>query len=207
MASSCSLNSTALTKRAPGSIRTAALALACLASLGAPAAGTSVKDLTLSELVADADAIVHVKVVKRQTRWGQHLEQPAIVTDHAFGALAAPLRGKPVEALTLFGGELGEERQTLEGQPELLQGREYILLLIRGRAVQCPIVGVWKGAFEVHEGQVFQEGRPVVDVVADKVELGRDNERGMSPAALLAELRQRVQKQDEREQREEGGAR
>lgn len=190
----------------------AGLALA-LTALLAPAQATSVKDLTLTELVAEATSIVRVKVTRRQASWGQHLGQPAIVSEHQLSSAHEPLLGEPLSELTLFGGEVGEERQTLEGQPELIPGREYLLLLTQARPVQCPLVGIWKGVFELRRGQVFQEGRPVVDVVGDKVLLGKDNERGMSPAALEAELRARLaalkaaRAKEEAQQAESQGAR
>lgn len=169
----------------------AGLALA-LTALLAPAEATSVKDLTLTQLVAESTSIVRVKVTGREAGWGRHLDQPAIVTEHRFSSSHKPLLGEPLRDLTLFGGEVEGERQTLVGQPELVPGREYFLLLTQARPVQCPLVGIWKGVFELRRGQVFQEGRPVVDVVEDKVILGEDNERGMSPAALEAELRTRL---------------
>lgn len=169
----------------------AGLALA-LTALLAPAEATSVKDLTLTQLVGEATSIVRVKVTHREAGWGRHLDQPAIVTEHVFASRHKPLLGEPLERLTLFGGEVQGERQTLVGQPELVPGREYILLLTQARPVQCPLVGIWKGVFELRAGQVFQEGRPVVDVVGDTLVLGEDNERGMSPRALEAELRTRV---------------
>lgn len=169
------------------------LALA-LTALLAPtdAEATSVKELTLTQLVAEADAVVRVKVRTRRVGWGRHLDQPAILTEHEFVSLHKPLLGEPLWDLTLFGGEVEGERQTLVGQPELVPGKEYLLLLIQRRAVQCPLVGIWKGVFELRKGQVFQRGLPVVDVVGDKVVLGKDNERGMSPEAFEAELRSRI---------------
>ena len=180
-----------------------------LIALGTPssAEATSVKDLTLSQLVADADAIVRVKVSGRSVGWGRHLEQAAIVTEHAFESEHTPLLGQPLRSLTLFGGEVEGERHTLVGQPELVPGGEYLLLLIQRRAVACPLVGVWKGVFELRKGRVFQEGRPVVDVVGDEVVLGEDNEQGMSAAALEAELRSRISARAKRrasEKQEEG---
>ncbi len=169
----------------------AGLALA-LTALLAPAEATSVKDLTLTQLVSEATSIVRVKVTGREAGWGRHLDQPAIVSEHRFSSTHKPLLGEPLADLTLFGGEVQGERQTLVGQPELVPGREYLLLLTQARPVQCPLVGIWKGVFELRRGQVFQEGRPVVDVVDDALVLGQDNERGMSPAALEAELRSRL---------------
>ena len=88
-------------------------------------------------------------------------------------------------------GQLGDERMTLEGQPELREG-EQVFLLVLDDEVQCPFVGIWQGVYKVVDGRVVREGRPVVDVVEGDAVLAQDQGIGMTARAFAGELKRLV---------------
>jgi hypothetical protein len=159
-------------------------------ALAGRAVATSVIPMTLGEVACEADDVVHARVLDARAAWGPHLGHEAIVTTVTLGEEEA-LKGEPVGTLDLFGGQVGDQRMTLEGQPELRAGDEVVLFLSR-RPLECPLIGVWQGAYFIRDGHVFRQGRRVVDVVHGRVCLGRDNDLPMTAAAFLDEVRRAV---------------
>jgi hypothetical protein len=171
-------------------MRRTTVALAALA-LGALLTGrtlaTSVVPLTLREAAFAADHVVHARVAEAQAAWGLHLGRKAIVTTVVLTEEVA-LKGAAPATLSLFGGAVGDLTMSLHGQPVLSKGDEVVLFL-EGREVECPLVGVWQGAYHVRDGLVFRGDLPVVDVVKGEVIVGEDNDRPMSRDAFLGEVR------------------
>ena len=162
-------------------------ALAIGALMSGRTLATSVVPLTLREVAYAADNVVHARVADSRPAWDQHLGRQAIVTTVVLTEEVA-LKGKPIGRLALFGGTVGETSMTLHGQPVLLAGDEVVLFL-EAREVECPLVGVWQGAYHVRDGLVFRGDRPVVDVVRGEPIIGEDNDRPMPRDAFLAEVR------------------
>lgn len=175
-------------------MRRTTVVLAALA-LGAILTGrtlaTSVVPMTLREVAYAAGHVVHARVVEARPSWGQHLGRQAIVTNLVLTEAVA-LKGEPIQQLALFGGTVGDLTMSLHGQPVLAAGDEVVLFLEGSREVECPLVGIWQGAYHVRDGQVFRGDHPVVDVVKGEVIVGEDNDRPMQRDAFLGEVKAAV---------------
>lgn len=170
-------------------LKVASGCLAFMVGLGT-ATATSVMPVALSDAVGQADTVVQARVDRVETSWGFHLGEAAIVS-RVWLRDEVVLKGKRLGSLQLFGGQLGDERMTLEGQPELREG-EQVFLLVLDDEVQCPFVGIWQGVYKVVDGRVVREGRPVVDVVEGDAVLAQDQGIGMTARAFAGELKRLV---------------
>lgn len=169
--------------------RGAAVVAIALGALAGAAKATTVRPLTLAETVRHAESIQRVRVTRSRVAWGKHLGQRAIVTTLTLTTVEA-LRGRRVASLDLFGGTIGGRTLRLLGQPELKRGDEAVLFLEKDRQrLPSPFVGIWHGVYLLKDGQVFRQGRPLVDFAKGHAVFGKDNQRGLAPETFLALVR------------------
>jgi hypothetical protein len=130
------------------------MAIAFCAALALPgdAGAATVARLDLPAAVAQADQIVHGRVVRSQPLWSD--DGLRIYTD-ATVQVDETLKGGPVATVTvrLLGGEIGTVGQIVAGAPRLAPGEEVVLLLqhIEGQPVADPprIVGLAQGLYRI----------------------------------------------------------
>jgi hypothetical protein len=126
----------------------AAAALATLLAAGAAHATTFVA-ADFSQLVLEADAIAHGRVVALRAQWapGTRREIETIVTLHVSNWLKGGM-GDTVD-VRVPGGEVGAYRSVFVGAPVFREGDEVVLML-RGNPPALPhVLGLSQGAFRV----------------------------------------------------------
>lgn len=128
----------------------AGLALAVFAlALSTPAAGWagSVVAKTFSELVMEADTIVLARIGAAHAR---RLPGGLIVTDYQLEAPEILRAGaRPVSALTLPGGVIGDEGLQVSGVPQPEIGGRYLIFLGPNPRAMVPTVGADQGLLRV----------------------------------------------------------
>src|SRR4029078_9500280 len=127
--------------------------------------------LSVEERVRQADAVVLVAVIDRQSRWGDASHR-WIVTDFTFAVedtLYRSSRGDavgPTIALTYWGGTIGDETFAISDLRVPVVGERLLLMLRPGWATRMefsPVVGLNQGLFSVTpEGPTAQRGAPLM---------------------------------------------
>lgn len=128
----------------------AGLVLACvLAVCGpSPASGSVIVPAGVSELAAEARAIVHGRVVRIDTRQGEGRRVERLVTVQVADYLKGGL-GNVVQ-LSLPGGTFGRYRTIMIGAPELAEGDEVVLFLGQGDGEALPhLLGFHQGVYRL----------------------------------------------------------
>jgi hypothetical protein len=125
--------------------------VAALAALIAPATAqaTTFAAVEFTQLVLEANAIAHGRVVARRAQWapGTRREIETIVTLH----VSEWLKGGPGDTVEIRvpGGEVGAYRSVFVGAPVFREGDEVVLML-RGMPPALPhVLGLSQGAFRV----------------------------------------------------------
>jgi hypothetical protein len=129
------------------------LATLCLAHLASAQAAVLVY-LPLDDLVRNADAVVHGKVLSSQAF--QTGEEGRIYTRHTL-AVTEYLKGQGEKQITVvtMGGEMEEFGQVIPGEARLTAGEEVVLCLARS-ATDYVVFNMSQGQFalSLKEGQV-----------------------------------------------------
>ena len=185
------------------------LALGLLALAAAPAAATTVRSLSVSELLARAELVFEGRAVARETR--ELAPDGAIRTCVRFEVLAV-VKGPPVASplvLCFSGGTVGTRTRAVHGvdPPEPGERGFYFVEALDAPRVH-PLAGFDQGRFRVRGAKGAEEvttadGRPVAavdaatppatgpsDGVARGARLARRGERGLAPEAFAARLRE-----------------
>lgn len=127
--------------------------LALLLLLAAsPAAAAVAPPVTVENLAREADAVVRGKVQRRESRWaqdGRHIFTYATVRVGAVWRGAAPQR----ITVRVPGGEVGEIGQKVDAAPELADGEEVVLFLVREDGDTFRVHGLALGKFKVEKGE------------------------------------------------------
>ena len=121
------------------------------------AVGTSMTPLSVAELEAESDLVLHGRVRAIATSRNQS------------GRIISRVRVEPIEVwkgtapesgvvVTLAGGVLGTCRVVVDGQPEYRPGEEVVLFLKRNPLGEAVTVGLAQGKFEVETDPAT--GRP-----------------------------------------------
>jgi hypothetical protein len=135
----------------------------CFAGAWVPAEGTTLQQLSLSEMAQKATAIVRAKV----TGSVEVLRGTDVFTVYQLETLetAKALNGiKPAE-VAVPGGVAGGLRQVVAGAPVLHAGQEYVLFLWTGRSGLTQLMGMTQGLFVI-------ERTPAGDVLATRAAAG-----------------------------------
>jgi len=161
------------------------------------AGGTSMVPLSIGELAAESDLILHGRVASAAT--SRHRAN-RMVTRVGVDVLEM-WKGTVSEArvqVTLAGGVLGTRQVIVDGQPDYRPGEEVVLFLKRNPRGEAVTVGLAQGKFTVvddpntglkHVHNPFHGRRQPAPERAQGVVAGPDVlERGLS----LAELRQKT---------------
>jgi hypothetical protein len=104
------------------------MALAIAATLAAPASATTLRRMSLDELVAGNQAIVVGQVSDVRSYWNK--DRSFILTDVRI-AVNDVLKGNVADevTVTVMGGRVGEVTTLILGGAELLPGKSYVLFL------------------------------------------------------------------------------
>jgi hypothetical protein len=140
-------------------VLTAALVLSVV--LLSTAEGTSVKSMSLEDLVKGADRIFLGTAIKRTCRANPNDRWIPIWTDIGFQDIKM-LRGKAETSLVVSvgGGRIGERAVRVAGMPEVRVGQRYLVFL-SGEKSPCPFLGWGQGVF-----RISKDPRYVADVVS-----------------------------------------
>jgi hypothetical protein len=129
-----------------------ALGAACL--VAGAASATTLRHMTLAELVAEARVVVRAHSLSNQSRW----ERGEIWTLTAFEVTGA-LKGNVPRLITVrtLGGTVGALRSIVEGAPQFLPGEDVYLFLSPDGGQPLQIIGWAQGTFrirtEAHTGR------------------------------------------------------
>ena len=141
---------------------------------------------TVDELAAEADVIVHARVVHVDARQAPGtLRVERVVTL----AVMRALKGSPAADLQLVlpGGAYGRYRTVVPGVPEVVEGEEAVLFLRPSPTGATRLVGFSQGVVRVRIDPVTglrMVGAPVVPEIAGPVVRGAAD-RGPQPLATL----------------------
>jgi len=141
---------------------------------------------TVDELAAEADVIVHARVVHVDARQAPGtLRVERVVTL----AVMRALKGSPAADLQLVlpGGSYGRYRTVVPGVPEVVEGEEAVLFLRPSPTGATRLVGFSQGVVRVRIDPVTglrMVGAPVVPEIAGPVVRGAAD-RGPQPLATL----------------------
>ena len=186
-----------------------ALALALAALLAAPAAATSLRSLSVRELLARAELVFEGRALARETR--ELSPGGAIRTCVRFEVLdvvKGPRVASPLE-LCFSGGTVGGRTRAVEGLEVPAPGEHGIYFVDDLGAPRVhPLSGWDQGRFRVRDGPeadvATADGRPVVELeerepppargpgsrVARGARVGAPGARGLAPDAFKARLRE-----------------
>jgi hypothetical protein len=120
-------------------------ALAALAAV-APAAASVTRALDLRELVAEADHVAVVRVVRQEARW----HRGRIVTDVTLEVETSMKGARAGETLVVrrLGGAIGDLGMRVEGEPEFIDGERSVVFARSMRGVLRP-VGMSQGVLPI----------------------------------------------------------
>ena len=141
---------------------------------------------TVDELAAEADVIVHARVVHVDARQAPGtLRVERVVTL----AVMRALKGSPAADLQLVlpGGSYGRYRTVVPGVPDVVEGEEAVLFLRPSPAGATRLVGFSQGVVRVRIDPVTGQrmvGAPIVPEIAGPVVRGAAD-RGPQPLATL----------------------
>ncbi len=134
-------------REAVGAMRSLVLCLA-VSCAALAAHGTRMRPLTVEELALQADAVVHGRVRKIETRRDPERRIHTRVELDVFDVWKGSGTGEPW-TVVVGGGVLGEERVAAEGQATFSPGEEVVLYLVRNPAGEWVVVGMAQGKFRV----------------------------------------------------------
>lgn len=120
--------------------------LAALAALLLPASGTTLQQLSLTDLAEKSTAIVRGKAQPT----GVALKGTLIYT-HYRVQVSEQWKGTPVSSVDLAvpGGSFGGRQQTFSGAPAFAADQEYIFFLWTSRTGLTQVLGLSQGAFNL----------------------------------------------------------
>lgn len=130
--------------------------IALAVSLTVPASATTLKRMSLDELVADNGTIVMGHVLDTVSRWND--DHTFMLTDVRI-AVEETIRGRvknDVVTVTLMGGHIGDMTTLVIGSAELIPGNSYVLFLNREELPGTRALTVRdhvQGAFDIVPGQ------------------------------------------------------
>lgn len=131
------------------------------------AQATVVVEMSLDEMIAEAELIVEGTVVDVQSRYSA--DQKTIYTYVTLSDLRIVHGQSDGSTLTLRleGGQVGDHRITVVGMPSFVRGeREFLFIRGNGRAIS-PVAGFFQGRFRVINGQIHDNaGNPIVEIRA-----------------------------------------
>ena len=109
---------------------------------------TTVPEMSLRELVASSESIVHGIVESTQSRWNE--DRTLIVTDVRITVLDA-VKGAPGGSVVVTqpGGQVGKLRVEVDGASAFVPGEEAVLFLAPGPERETNVFGLFRGRFDV----------------------------------------------------------
>ena len=126
------------------------LAAFLLCGLVATATGTSVKKLTLDDVVRHADLIFVGTAAEKTSRKDADDEHFPIWTDVRFDRLTVLKGGaRPSYTVAMAGGRVGKKALFVTGMPEFEVGRRYVVCVRATKKGPCPFIGWGQGVFRV----------------------------------------------------------
>lgn len=177
--------------------------LLCSALLSLPVAptlATSMRELTLKELVAQADLIALGRVYTQQARFRD--DRSAIVTDVEFQpeqVLKGIAQVNNSLVITHLGGEVDGIGLQIPGEVSFQAGESTLLFLKRSSTdpTQLRVVGMSQGKYHVEGTEVYSNsghGWANADGTTNDalVEQGNDNSESQSLADFIAEIQSLV---------------
>ena len=112
---------------------------------------------SFSDLVANAEQVVRIKVTKVSSRWDSTPQGPVIRTYVDCEPLRI-MKGSVSKTLTLrfLGGQVGEEAMTVADMPKLAEGQTYIVFLAQNGQAMCPLVAAGHGSYPIVKDETTQ---------------------------------------------------
>ena len=133
-----------------------AMAVAIAASLAVPAGATTLRRMSVDELVAGNKTVVVGQVTDARSYWNQ--DKTFILTDVRL-TVNEVVKGKLQDqeiTVTIMGGRVGEITTLIIGGPELIPGKSYLLFLneedLPGKRAQT-VRDLCQGAFDLVIGK------------------------------------------------------
>jgi hypothetical protein len=169
-----------------------ALFTAALLMLACAAHATRMSPLSIEQLTAKAQLVLHGRVVsktvQRDATGRIHTKIQLQITD--------TWKGQPKAnpfTIVQAGGVLGEEVATVDGQEEFLIGEEVVVFLVVNERGEGVVIGIVQGKFKVARDA---SGEKVTHNIFHGIAPGheqRPNEKGKVQSLTLGQLKQRVQ--------------
>lgn len=133
-----------------------AMAVAIAASLAVPASATTLRRMSVDELVASNKTVVVGQVTDARSYWNQ--DKTFILTDVRL-TVNEVVKGKLQDqeiTVTIMGGRVGEITTLILGGPELIPGKSYLLFLneedLPGKRAQT-VRDLCQGAYDLVIGK------------------------------------------------------
>ncbi len=163
---------------------------------------------TLGQLVKDADYIIVGEVQSKRSFWKQTDRGNTVYTEVVF-RVERSLKGQVVgtHRLEMAGGQVGTQSVQIDGSPQFIEGRRYVLFGVSNPRTFIPVVAFRYGVFNVlkdrrgvervldNRGGLITALRDIGPRVARAIraEKEEDLQRTVSLAEFAAAIRERVQ--------------
>lgn len=160
-----------------------------------PAGATTIEPPTFSQLVANAERVVHARVAGVRYQPDVHEGREFVRTVVSFEVIESLDGQAPGERFELrfLGGEWGGRRLEIDGMPTFVTGTETVVFVTGNGRRACPLVGWNHGRFMVDRSVgnstarvLRSDGRPLVRTEEVRLPLGQAAQTADGSSAAMS---------------------